>query len=44
MSWGTENTLEAPKTTQHITAKFIGHGCTYLDGLVEEHLEPEAED
>ena len=28
MSWGTEKTLEASKTTQHITAKFIGHGCS----------------
>ena len=25
MSWGNENTLEAPKTTQQITAKFIGY-------------------
>ena len=42
MSWGTEKILEASKTTQHITAKFIGHGCTYLIFLgtyVEDSIE-----
>ena len=38
MSWGTEKTLEAPKMTQHITAKFIGHGCIYKIS----HLTPDA--
>ena len=33
MSQGTKNTLEASKTTQHITAKFFGHGCIFQNNI-----------